>query len=89
MVGCRNPIEEKATGRPREFCSNACKQKWFRKPTADERLARRNTRIYRLNAYRALDASGFAGYGGAGDAGGVPRRASHIRILEPKAEVRR
>jgi endogenous inhibitor of DNA gyrase (YacG/DUF329 family) len=83
MPGCRNPVEQKATGRPREFCSNACKQAWYRKPTADEKLAQRNERTYRINKYRGLDATGFGGYGGVGDAGGVPR-ARDIRIVDGK-----
>jgi hypothetical protein len=84
MVGCRNVIEQKATGRPRHFCTNACKQAWYRKPGQDERLAMRNEHTKRINAHRALDATGFAGYGGAGDAPGVPAHARDIRIIDGK-----
>lgn len=83
MVGCRNPVEQKAAGRPREFCSDACKQKWYRKPTRDERLAQRNERTARLTRHYALDASGFRGCGGPGELN-VPK-AKSIRVVGGRA----
>lgn len=82
MPGCRNPVDQKATGRTREFCSNACKQAWYRKPTSDQKLAQRNERTARLTRHYALDATGFRGCGGP-TTDGVPRE---IRIVQGKVQ---
>lgn len=93
LPGCLVPLTQNHTGRPPKFCCEAHKKRFYRKPDADEKLARQNTMVERNNRDKTL--GGFGRDGGytptftADPRDGrkvsiVPTRLCDIRVPDPK-----